>query len=279
MAISKFDKYGVSPKKALVSSEGVGLKKTEPDKFEKYDVDLSRLDVHVLTNELLIKRYNENNDTGLVKKFFKRLKINSQDRRLNAMLDLVRTIREHSNDIVEYKAHLASQQQVFEIIADGKIDEAELQMAEMRASYQSRTELVKIEAERARFELEKSIKMAELELERMKHENERARWEAEKIKYEAEEGKQQARIIELRGDLISTINDELNFADINMKQVFVLIEMVKNAGTPEDILGAEAKWEQMKAEARKSEALADQEETKADHAKFKFEFDKKGPSK
>ncbi len=125
-----------------------------------------------------------------------------------------------------------------EIIAEGKIEEAQLVVAEKVAQFETRIALHRVE-----------VKRANLELENMQFQNEKARWEAEKVKYEAEEGKQKARIVALRGDLISKIIEELNFAEINMKQVFVLIEMVKDSQSPEDLLGAEAKWKQMKAQA------------------------------
>ena len=83
--------------------------------------------------------------------------------------------------------------------------------------------------------------------------------------------------VELRGKLISKIIEELNFSDINMKQVLVLIEMVKDASTPEDIMSVEAKLEHLKAEAKQKLAQAEQEETKADWEKYKFEQDSKPP--
>ena len=266
MAISKFDKYGVSPERAMVGSTGDESNSHDMPDQGKYNVDLSRLDIHVLTNDLLIKRYNENNDDGIIRSFFKRLNIKSQDKRLGAMLDLVKTVREHSDSLIEYKAHLATQQKVFEIIADGKIQEARLMT------------LVKLEEYETLIATQRSDrKKLDLELDNLKIQNDHAHWEAEKAKYDAGEAKQNARITELRGDLISKIIGELNFADINMKQVFVLIEMVKETQSPEDLLGAEAKWEQMKAEARKAEAQADQEQTKADYDQFKFKYETKEP--
>lgn len=232
---------------------------------ERSFVNLKKLDIHILTKEL-IEKYNQNNDTGIIQSFFRKKKFEGQEKMLDALLSITSSIRQHSNSLIEYKALLATQQDIFEIIAEGKIIEAELMAA-------SRKAMLEIEVFRYQVEKEKAI----AELDSLIIENSRARNEAEKIKYEAEEIKQRAKIVQLRGKLIEKITAELDFAHIDMKQVFVLIEMVKDIGAPQDIIAAEAKWEQLKAEAKKMMAQAEQEETKADWEKFKFNQDSKAP--
>lgn len=237
--------------------------KTRTERLQR--VDLNYLDVHSLVNELCAK-YNQRNDLGIIKSFFKRKKIEAQDKQLKALSSLVGNIRGHARDLVEFKAQMMTQQEVLTQRMVAIVEGEEFAVARQREEHQ--TFLSQQQAERER---------ALLELDTLKYENEKAKWEAEKAKYEAEAEKNKAWIIELRGKLIDKIIGELKFHDINMKQVFVLIEMIKESVTDSDILGAEERWEELKAETRLKGAHADQEQTKADWEKYKFEEDKKGP--
>lgn len=248
--------YGRDVKAVALQEE---KKRIKAKQREQSLVNLNKLDVHVLTKEL-IEKYNQNNDTGIIKSFFQKKKVEGQEKALDALLDLIRTIRQNSNSIIEYKAHLAIQQDLFEIIAEGKITEAELMAAKTKAM---------LEADLFRQQLDKE--KAQAELDSMLIENKRAEHEAEKVSVGN-------RIMSLRGDLIEKIIKELDFANLDMKQVFVLIEMVKEVGANDDLFAAEARWEQLKAEAKKTNAQADQEVTKADWEKFKFEQESKPPN-
>ncbi len=231
----------------------------------QYQVDLNSLGVHSLVNELILK-YNQNNDVGVIRSWLKRRKVEAQNQQLSSLFGLVTNIRENASDLVEFKAQLMSQQMVMGSRITAIIEEAKFAVDRQRQ--EQKTFIIRQAAER---------EQANLMLERLKHENEAARWQAEAARFEAEDLKQKARITELRGDLIAKIIRELSFAEINMKQVFVLIEMVKDASSRDDLFTADARWEQLKAEADKTQALADQEKTKADHERWKFEQDKKEP--
>ena len=263
MAYTKATKENLLPTRKPTRDE-IELKK----KMVKsgYKVDLNNLDVHTLTNEL-IAGYSQNNDIGIIRGFFRRNRVESQEKFIRALLNKVQAIRDSASTLIEYKAQLMSQQQVLESLIIGKIDEAQFAVDQQREEHQ--TFLDGQTAERERIWLE---------LDRAKNENEKMKYEVEKAKWEAEEAKHRARIIELRGALIEKIKDEVKFSDINMKQVFVLIEMIKEATTDADIITAEARWEQLRAEAKKTSAQANQEETKADWERYKFEQDSKKPS-
>ena len=264
MVYSKATKEGKIPVLKKPTRQEIELKKKMANKG--YKVSLDPLDVHKLTNEL-IASYNQNNDVGVIRGWLRRNKVESQEKYITALLNKVRTIRESASTLVEYKAQLMSQQQVMESLIIGKIDEAQFAVDRQREEHQ--TFLDEQTAERERIWIE---------LDRAKNENEKMKYEVEKAKWEAEEAKHRARIIELRGALIEKIKDEVKFSDINMKQVFVLIEMIKDATTDADIITAEARWEQLRAEAKKTSAQANQEETKADWERYKFEQDSKKPN-
>lgn len=276
MAYTKAMKDGQLPARKPTKEE-IELKERLAEKGYKTDlhaatrqnlsgmVNLDNLDVHRLTNEL-ISKYNQNNDVGIIQSWFSRNKVKVQESHLQAVLSKVNHIREHSRSLIEYKAELMTQQQALENLIICKIEESEFSVERQREDHQ--TYLNQQAAERER---------VWLELDSLKNENDRAKYEAEKAKWEAEESKNKAWITELRGKLIEKIIDELKFSDINMKQVFVLIEMIKEADTDSDILGAEARWEQLKAEAKRTMAQADQEETRADWERYKFKQDSKKP--
>ena len=261
MVYTRATKEGRLPVAKKPTRQEVEMMKQGPD--GQYQVDLNCLDVHSLVNELIVK-YNQKNDVGVIRSWLKRRKVEAQNQQLTSLFGLVANIRENAQDLVEFKAHLMSQQAVLTSRITALIEEARFVVERQRADHA--TYLKQREAE---------CEQAHLMLENLKHENDAAKWRAEAARYEAEEIKQKARITELRGDLIAKIIQEMSFADINMKQVFVLIEMVKDATSQDDLFTADARWEQLKAEANKAQALADQEKTKADHEQWKFEQDKK----
>ena len=53
--------------------------------------------------------------------------------------------------------------------------------------------------------------------------------------------------------------------------------MIKETSSQEDLLSAEAKWDELKARADKLKAEAQQEWTKSDYERYKFEEDSKKP--
>lgn len=272
MAYSKATEEGRTPPVRKPTREEVAIITQAQAKAERSGnkarngrVDLDYLGVHSLVNELVVK-YNQNNDVGIIRSWFRRNRVEAQDKHLTALSSFVGNVRRHASDLIEFKAQLMSQMEVLEYRITEIIEAAQFALDRQREEHQSF--LIQKQAER---------KQILLELEKLQHSYDKLKWDAEKAKWEAEEIKQRARILELRGKLIEKIIQELQFADINMKQVFVLIEMIKESASDSDILGAEARWEQLKAEAKKTMAQADQEETESEWKKYKFEQDKKIP--
>jgi len=225
-------------------------------------VNLDHLGVHNLVSELTAK-YNQNNDAGIISNWFERKKINSQEKRLQALSALVQEVRSHSNNLLEFKTELVTQQQRMEDLILLKTEESQFAVDRQREVHQT---FVSGEETTRNEQL--------LKLERDRLDNARIEAENEKIFWEAQQNKQKSLLMGLRGKLIEKIIGELDFADINMKQVFVLIEMIKDTDTKADILTAEAQWEHLKAETEIKQAQADQENLNTEHKKWKFDKDR-----
>ena len=76
-----------------------------PTKYEiekRKVVNLDTLGVHGLVNELTAK-YNQDNDTGIIRNWFRRNKLKSQEKHLQALFSLVQEARAHASSLVEFK--------------------------------------------------------------------------------------------------------------------------------------------------------------------------------
>lgn len=237
-----------------------------PTKFEldkRPPVNLNTLGVHGLVSELTAK-YNQNNDTGIIRNWFRRNKLQSQEKHLKALFSLVQEAREHASSLVEFKSDLITQQKRMEDLILLKTEESEFAVDRQREEHQtflSNEETSRI-ADKARQQREF------LENEKLAAENKKTFWEAQQDKHKA-------RIIELKGHLIEKLIDEVDFKNINMKHVFIIIEMLKEAETKADILNAEAQWEHYKVETDIKAEQAKQEKVNTKQKKWKFEQDKK----
>jgi hypothetical protein len=207
-------------------------------------VDLDELGTHDFVG-YLVQNYGKNLNRGVIVSWFRRTRLEAQSKYLDQLYELVNRVREHTTSLVAFKAELMTQQVRMENLMIALKEESRMAVERQRQEHE--TFLANHESQR---------EASRLALEKLRHENEKLRYEAEEQRGKAELAKQKARIVQLRGDLIEKITADLNFADVNMKQVFVIIEMVKDAASQADIITAEARWEQMKAEARKKEAEA-----------------------
>lgn len=234
--------------------------------FSDETVNLDLLDVHKLVKDLASK-YNENNDIGVIASWFRRRKLGATEKHLQSLLALVSEVRKHAGSLQEFKAQLVTQQVVLQHRIVAIIDEARFAVARQRSDHE--LYLLGNDVERQK---------RELELERIRLENMLAALDVEKKRAEVALDWQKVTLLEQKGVLIEKIISELNFQDLSMKQVFVLIEMVKESRSNADILTAEAQWERMKAEAREAEARADQEHHKTKYAGWKMEQEMKTPN-
>lgn len=236
-----------------------------PTKMElenKFQVNLNHLGVQNLVSELTVK-YNQNNDIGIIRSWLGRNRIEGQEKHLQALSRLVQEVRSHASSLIEFKAELMTQQKKMEDLILFKLEESQFAIDRQREEHQTF------------LSQENSIRREnEIRQEREKLQNERIDAENKKIYWEGQQDRQKARLMELRGKLIEKITDELDFADINMKQVFILIEMIKDTHNKADILTAEAQWEHLKAEAEIKKAQADQENLNTEHQKWKFDKDR-----
>ncbi|WP_028316604.1 hypothetical protein [Desulfatibacillum aliphaticivorans] len=264
MAYTKGSKQGGYPLvkptrndiKAKKDAEKAMAKRGASSDFRAPNVDLDYLDVHSLVSELSV-RFNQKNDVGVIRAWFRRKRIEVQTTHLQALSNQVAQVRSQAQDLVEFKAQLMTQR---EVLAARMVEIVEAsQFAVDRQREEHQTFLTRQHGDRER---------VFSELERLKAENDKLIWQAE-------QERQTARLIQLRGDLIQKALSELDFQNLDMRQVFVIIEMIKDSRTEADIFNAEAKVDFLKAEARKMEAQARQEEAEADFKAWNFEENKK----
>lgn len=248
MAYTKATRDGLVPA-SKPSRQDVATKKDL--EVEGYQVNLDNLDVHNLIGELTTK-YNQKNDGGVIRNWFKRKRIEGQDKQLGALLSLVRNVREHSNDLVEYKAHLMSQQQVLHNIIIGKIENSQFAVERQREEHQT-------------FMIQQQV------------EREKAMEELEKLRLENENLKAENRLVKLRGSLIEKITNELDLKHISPPQAFVLIKALNQASTESDFFLAQEQLDQMRAEADMKTAEARKAGVEADLEEFKLNETRKTP--
>jgi hypothetical protein len=77
------------------------------------------------------------------------------------------------------------------------------------------------------------------------------------LKWQAEEQKYNSDLAKLRAKLAGKIIDEFSFKNIDARQVFIIIEMLKEASNQSNIMEADAKWEMLKEQARQEKSKAD----------------------
>lgn len=236
-----------------------------PTKYEiekRKVVNLDTLGVHGLVNELTAK-YNQDNDTGIIRNWFRRNKLKSQEKHLQALFSLVQEARAHASSLVEFKADLLTQQKRMEDLILFKIEESEFAIDLQREEHQTKVshEMTARATNEARQQREF------LENEKLDAEKQQKIWEAQQDKHKA-------RILELKGKLIEKLIDEVDFKNIDMKHVFIIIEMLKEAETQADILNAEAQWAHYKAETDIKAEQAKQEKVNTKQKKWKFKQDK-----
>jgi hypothetical protein len=238
-----------------------------PSAFSAPGVGVNPLDVHGLVLDL-IGKYNQNNDVGVIRGWFRRkCNLEPTEKHLQSLGSLVAEVRNHAANLTEFRAQLISQQQVMEARVIELTEAAWFVVEKQRSDHQRYLQQQEYERQRA-----------EIELDRGKLENIMAGVQIEKMRAEVSQEKQKVILLGQKSVLIEKITSELDFKNLNMKQVFVLIEMVKDSRSNADILTAEAEWERMKAEARQAEAQADQEQHKAKYANWKMEQEMKTPN-
>lgn len=79
----------------------------------------------------------------------------------------------------------------------------------------------------------------------------------QQLKWTAELEKQKSELARLRAELAQKIISEFSFKNIDARQVFVIIEMLKEATSQSGIMEADAKWEMLKEQARQEKSKAD----------------------
>ena len=238
-----------------------------PPAYSASGVGVDPLDVHGLVLDL-IGKYNQNNDVGVIRGWFRRkCNLEPSERHLQSLGNLVAEVRNHAANLTEFRAQLISQQQVMEARVLELTEAARFAVEKQRSDHQLYLHQQDFERQRT-----------EIELDRGRLENMMAAIQIEKMRAEVSQEKQKAILLGQKSVLIEKITSELDFTNLNMKQVFVLIEMVKESRSNADILNAEAQWERMKAEARQAEAQADQEQHKAKYANWKMEQEMKTPN-
>ena len=78
--------------------------------------------------------------------------------------------------------------------------------------------------------------------------------EVKKLEEEIRQESARANFLELRTEIANNIKKEMKFNQLDMKQVLVIIEMLKEATSERDLFAAEARWKQAMAEADKTKA-------------------------
>ncbi|MFA7382857.1 MAG: hypothetical protein WC001_05355 [Desulfurivibrionaceae bacterium] len=245
--------YKSGPTNALVNSLSV-----ENVNILNESVNLDNLDVHNLVSEL-VSKYNQNNDVGVIQSWFRRNRLEGQEKHLQALLRLVRQVREHSSDLLEFKARLISQREVLGNLIIQQVEESQFNVDRQREGHQ--TFIVQQEMERQR---------AHGEHVRIKLENDKVRLESERIIAEN-------RLVELRGTLIEKITTELDMKNISPPQAFVLIKALNPNSKDSDVYMAQEALDKMKAEADIKRAEARKAGFEADHEEYKMKESQKTP--
>lgn len=250
------------------------LESFEDEMREFCSVDnVDQLNINTFVNELGDELYKGVTD-GIISNWFRRLNIGFREKTLISLNDLISRAKQSAESLQDFKGRLLRERHIIALEIKKVVDAHYLAIKKQQDEYQHGKFMQSAERKRViqdlnRLGIENSI------LEQKIRED---MYRADELKWKAEDMKNKTVITALRGKLISKIIDEMTFSDINMKQVFVLIEMVKDVTSGEDIIGAEAKWDQLKAEAKRTMAQAEQEETKAQWEKFKFEDEKVKPN-
>lgn len=212
---------------------------------QKDKINLDYLGVHSLISELTAK-YNQKNDVGIVRAWFRRNKLKSQEKHLQALSALVQEVRAHTTTLIEYKAELMTQHQRMEDLVLLKTEESQFAVDRQRE-------------EHATF-----LALQEKERQQTIH-------ELEQMKIQNDQLKQEARLVRLRGNLIEKITGELDLKKISSAQAFVLIKALNQDNTEADIFMAEEQLDQMKAEAKIKKAEAKRAKIEADYEEYKMQ--------
>lgn len=219
--------------------------------FKKPDVNLDLLEVDKLTKQL-IDNFQQNNDTGIIRSFFRTKKYEKQKEMIGAMEQLVASIRSISKSAEDFKTHLFAKQYILPLIIQGQIEEAQRAIVVAREEY--KTFLVKQEIDRQR---------AHAELDRIKLEN-------DSIRLDHELKRAENRLVTLRGDLIDKVTNDLDLKNISPPQAFVLIKALNPNSKESDVFMAQEQLEQMKAEAEIKKATARKAGYEADYEEYKM---------
>ncbi len=251
-----------------------GLSSFEDELREFCSVEnVDQLNVNTFVNDLGAELYR-GVKAGLISNWFRRIKIESSEATMNRLYSLVESAKRNAESLQDFKARLLRERHIIALEIKRVVEEHYLAIKRQQDDYQHNKFMQSAERKKILNDLER----AQIDNEIHKQQIRVATYQADELRWQAEDARNKAMITEMRGKLISKIIDEMKFADINMKQVFVLVEMIKDSTTQNDILGAEAKWEQLKAEAKRAMAQAEQEQTRADWEKFKFEDEKVKPN-
>ncbi|MFA6011914.1 MAG: hypothetical protein WC799_18120 [Desulfobacteraceae bacterium] len=235
--------------------------------------NVDQLNISTFVDELGVELY-KGVTAGRLSNWFRRKNIETREKTLNSLLSLVESAKRSAESLQDFKARLLRERHIIALEIKKVIEEHYLAIKRQQDDYSHGKFMQSAERKKVLHDLER----VQIENEILKQKIREDMYKADALKWHAEDARNKSMITELRGKLISKIIDEMKFADINMKQVFVLIEMIKDSTTGNDIFGAEAKWEQMKAEAKRAMAQAEQEQTRAEFERFKFEDEKIKPN-
>jgi len=223
------------------------------------EINSQYLDYERLITELSQTYLKPQMAQGIISNWFSRRKIESQDRKLAALLSLVKNIREHSTSLIDFKEHLISRQMEIHYFLIGKKQQLEFEITEAQEANQTVIATHQSEALKRQYEAEA-----------LRLENEWKKMLIDQQKY-------QNRLMELRGNMLARLIDEINLQDIDLKLVMMLEQLIKDYEPKGNILTVEGQYDKLKAEAlgitmeaerKRHEAEAEKLETK--HKEHKY---------
>lgn len=230
--------------------------------------------------EYLAGEYDRGVDGGLIRNFFRRLKINMRNETVKALTNQVMSLHENSVSMQDYERQLRTYNDVLYYMCIGKILEAK--NAVEKAQEEHKTLVARHVAEQANLETEvdhrRIINMREL------IENERLKNIAEQEYWRAKQDKSRYHLFELRGEVIKLILKKLKVGNIKLGDASLLVAalmeikidpQIVNADQVYELLRAQVNQEKARAAKTREEARTQRAERK--HKEFKYEESRRKP--
>lgn len=208
----------------------------------------TELDIPALNLDNLIYELQKTVNSGrwIVFKGWQNTRLQLDAQRQSWIIQQIKNLGLTAEEMAKTKASIILNPQIVEDLVEGYYEEARRKFE--LATQQHLTALKQEHEYRQRMDDE--AMMRQLKIQEQSFLN-------QQIKWEAEFQRQKSQLAGLRAELARKIIDEFSFKNIDARQVFIIIEMLKEASTQANIMEADAKWEMLKEQARQEKSKAD----------------------